>query len=228
MIIGERKPLEEICDFIKDHKKVLILGCGTCATVCSSGGEQEVGVLAAQLSISNKEKNIDQEIIQNTINRQCDMEFVSTLSDQVKDVDAILSLACGVGVNYMADKYPNIPCYPGLNTICMATNTEHGQWDEMCAGCGDCILHLTGGICPIARCSKTILNGPCGGTNDGKCEINSELDCAWYLIVERLRAQNKLSNLEKIIPPKDWSKARDGGPRRMIREDLKIAQKEAK
>lgn len=227
MIIGERKTLDEIMGYIKGYKKLLILGCGTCVTVCSAGGEQEVGILASQLELSNKEKGIAQEITQSTITRQCDKEFFKDVEDKINESDAILSLACGVGVNYIANLY-DTPCYPGLNTISMAANIEQGQWDEMCAGCGDCILHLTGGICPVARCSKSILNGPCGGTNNGKCEINQEIDCAWYLIVEKLRKQNRLSNLEEIIPPKDWSKARDGGPRRMIREDLKIAQKEDK
>ena len=101
---------------------------------------------------------------------------------------------------------------------------EHGTWLEMCAGCGDCILHLTGGICPVARCTKSLMNGPCGGTNDGKCEINPETECGWVLIVNRMKELGTLDKLSEINPPRDWSSSYHGGPRKVIK-DLK-AEKE--
>jgi len=137
-------------------------------------------------------------------------------------VDAIVSLACGVGVNFMSERAKKIlPVFPGVNTIAMSTCEELGVWGERCAGCGQCILDKTGGICPVARCAKTIMNGPCGGTKDGMCEIGNNTPCAWYLIVERMKKLGQLEKLEEILPPKDWRPARDGGPRKLVLEDVK-------
>jgi hypothetical protein len=113
-----------------------------------------------------------------------------------------------------------------LDTVLMGMPVEHGDFRERCQACGDCILHLTAGVCPVARCSKSLLNGPCGGSQNGKCEISDEIDCAWHLIYERLRDGCRLDNLLAIQPPKDWSRSRDGGPRRMLRRDLLLDDRE--
>lgn len=229
MIVADSKPIEEIFGFIANFKRVLILGCGECVTVCQSGGEKEVGITAQALRLKAQHDDKTIEFVENTIRRQCEPEFVDPVLQNLGGIDAILSLACGVGVNFLSDRGAKIPVFPGLNTTFMGATIEHGIWAERCAGCGDCILHLTGGICPVARCSKTILNGPCGGTNNGKCEISTPdnpVDCAWALIVERIKSLGTLEALQEIITPKDWSQARDGGPRKRVREDLLIAKED--
>lgn len=229
MIVADTKPLDEIFGFIEDFKCVLILGCGECVTVCQSGGEKEVGITAQALRLMAKRKGKKISFIENTIRRQCEPEFVDPVLQNIKDIDAILSMACGVGVNFLVDCGSRVPVFPGVDTTFMGATVEHGIWSERCAGCGKCIVHLTGGICPVARCSKSILNGPCGGTNDGKCEISTPenpVDCAWALIVERAKVLGTLDLLEELLPPKDWSTARDGGPRKRIRKDLIIAKLE--
>lgn len=222
MIVGERKTLEEIRKMIGRYKKVLVVGCGTCVTVCLAGGEKEVAILSSALRMAAKKEGDGLEIAEATIERQCDIEFIEELREKVEGVDAVLSMGCGAGVQTIAETFKEIPAYPALNTRFIGRTEEQGVWSERCAACGDCILHLTGGICPIARCSKSLLNGPCGGSKDGKCEINPEVDCAWQLIYDRLKALGELYKLEEIIPIKDWSVSRDGGPRRLIREDMRL------
>ena len=222
MIIAERKPLAEIRGFVEDYHRILILGCGTCTTVCLAGGEAEVKVVASGLRISFLQDGVEAEILEDCITRQCEPEFVEVARQKVEDeeIEAVVSLGCGVGVNLMAELLGAVPVFPGVNTEFFGAAVEPGTWQEMCAGCGNCILHLTGGICPIARCSKSLFNGPCGGTQNGKCEIGEDVDCCWILIVERMRRLGTLDRLSDIIPPHDWSASRHGGPRRVIREEV--------
>jgi ferredoxin len=222
MIVGERKSFEEIREMIGGYKKVLVVGCGTCVTVCFAGGEKEVATLSSALRMAAKKEGCGSEIVEAIIERQCDIEFIEELREKVEQVEAVLSMGCGAGVQTIAETFSNIPVYPALNTRFIGRTEEQGIWSERCAACGDCILHLTGGICPIARCSKSLLNGPCGGSKDGKCEINPEIECAWQLIYDRLKALGQLDRLEQIIPVKDWSVSRDGGPRKLIREDMRL------
>jgi len=147
-------------------------------------------------------------------------EYVEQIRGFVYDYQAILSLACGVGVQYLAEHYSRIPALPGINTAFVGGAEKQGVWSEKCQCCGNCVLHLTGGICPITRCSKSLLNGPCGGSSNGRCEIDPQVPCGWYLIVERLKELGQLDRYLEIIPPKDWSQSRDGGPRKIVREDL--------
>lgn len=219
MIIGEQKPIDEIRKSIAPYKKVLVAGCGTCVAVCLSGGEKEVGILSSVLRIADKIDGIEREIREQTITRQCEYEFLEQLRENVQSVDAVLSLACGVGVQDVAAMYPDVPVLPGLNTTFMGRPLEQGLWVEECAGCGNCILAETGGICPIARCAKNLLNGPCGGSHDGKCEISDDTQCAWALIYDKLSSMGKAKNMEEIKAAKDWSTA--SGPRKMVREDLR-------
>ncbi len=220
MIVADRKPLDEIVEILNDYQNILIVGCGTCVEVCHAGGEKEVGILASMLKMRWTKDGIDKELILDTVERQCEEEFLEPLGEKLNGADAILSLACGVGVNFLAEKLANIPVLPGLDTTFYGATEEQGIWTEKCAGCGKCILHLTGGICPVARCAKSIMNGPCGGSNEGKCEVSDEIDCAWQLILDRLKALNQLEIMETVNPIRDWSTARDGGPRKRIREDL--------
>lgn len=206
MIVAEQKPLEEIRHLIAPYEKVLILGCGTCMTVCGAGGEREVSLLHRALKVAQaRGGNEAHSFVEYTVKRQCDFEFLDILVDKVNAADAILSLACGVGVQVMAERFPDIPVLPGVNTSFMGASTkEWGVWDERCAACGDCILAETGGICPITRCAKGILNGPCAGSKNGKCEVNKDMDCAWILIYERLERLGQLDKMRRYYPPRNF------------------------
>ncbi|MEW6482647.1 MAG: methylenetetrahydrofolate reductase C-terminal domain-containing protein [bacterium] len=222
MIIAERKPFDEIKKMVSSHKRILLVGCGTCVTVCMSGGEKETKILALSLKMATRLEGKEIEFFEETIIRQCEWEFVDELSNKIKDIDAILSLGCGIGVSAIAERFPQIPVYPALNTSFLGFPEKQGLWVERCGACGNCILHLTAGICPVVRCSKGLFNGPCGGSNKGKCEISKDVPCAWQIIYDRLKELNKLELLDEIIPPKDWSTERSGGLRKIIREDIYI------
>jgi len=221
MIVAEQKPLAEIKEILEDYRKVLVVGCGTCVTVCLAGGEKEVAILASSLRMATRLDGHPVAMDEATVQRQCEWEYIDPLRERLDGYDAILSLGCGVGVQTLAERFPNKRVLPGLNTKFMGLPTEQGVWEERCQACGDCILDLTGGICPIARCSKQLLNGPCGGSQRGKCEVSSETSCAWQLIYDRMAARGQLDRLLQIQPAKNWSTSRDGGPRRIIREDLR-------
>jgi ferredoxin len=220
MIVAERKPFDEIIEFIKDSKKILLVGCNECVTVCNAGGSKEVGVLASALKMAFMKEGKDLEIKEITLERQCDPEYVEELAEFYDQYDAIISMACGVGVQEVATRYKDKLVFPALNTCFMGASERQGVWAERCAGCGQCVLALTGGICPVARCAKRLFNGPCGGSTNGKCEVNPETDCAWQLIWDRLKELGLEDSYEEIISAKDWSTSRDGGPRKIIREDL--------
>ena len=223
MIIAQRKPFDELLEIVRPYRRVLVLGCGGCVTVCNSGGEKEAGLLAAELRLAAKIQGLDMVVSTETITRQCDPEYIEGLRTPLSEVDAILSTACGVGVNFVTERITErrIVVLPALDTSFYGATESAGEWREMCAGCGHCVLHQTGGLCPVARCAKNLSNGPCGGSHDGKCEINTDADCVWAAIVERMTELGRLDELERIEPPRDWSTARDGGPRKIIREDLK-------
>lgn len=221
MIVAERKPIEEIIEFVKNCKKILIVGCNECVTVCYAGGKKEVGILASALKMAFTKEGKELEITEVTLERQCDHEYLEEIRNIIEDYDAVISLACGVGVQFMAEKYLRTPIFPGVNTCFMGVTEERGVWSERCQACGQCILGQTAGICPISRCAKRILNGPCGGSTNGKCEINKEVDCAWQLIIDRLKELGRLDDYDVLIPIKDWSTERAGGPRKVIREDLR-------
>lgn len=220
MIVADKKPIEEIIEEIKDRERILILGCNECVTVCEAGGKKEVGVLASALRMYFLNQGQEVKIDEVTLERQCDHEYLEEIRDSIDQYDAVVSLACGVGVQFMAEKYRTTPVYPGVNTCFLGATEERGLWTERCQACGSCLLATTGGICPISRCAKRLLNGPCGGSTSGKCEINQEIDCAWQLIVDRLAALDKMDDYEKLAPIKDWSTDRAGGPRKVKREDV--------
>jgi len=223
VITAEQKPFDEIYGSLREGEKVLILGCGTCVTVCMAGGEKEVKDLASMIRLANKEKNVSMTITEDTIERQCDREFFDDVKDKVKEADTVLSMACGVGVQFAGEIFDGKRVIPALNTKFYGTTMEQGVWSERCAGCGDCVLEHFGGICPVARCSKSLLNGPCGGSQDGKCEVDPDnIDCAWQLIFDRMKSLGILERLMENHSIKDWSTGRDGGPGKIIREDMTL------
>ncbi len=220
MIIAERKPFDLLMELLEPYDKVLLVGCKGCVTVCSVGGKKEVGVLSAELKLAREKNGKPIEVIELTLERQCDPEYLEPLNAFIKPGIPVLSMACGAGVQFVAEHYNDTVVFPALNTTFIGVTESSGHWAERCQACGDCKLHLTGGICPIARCSKSLLNGPCGGSMDGVCEISKDVACGWQLIIDRLEALGQLDNYEKISECNDWRTSRDGGPRVQVREDL--------
>lgn len=220
MIVAKQKPIEEIIESVDPYNRILVVGCNECVTVCEAGGKKEVAVLAASLRMYFMNQGRDIQIDEVTLERQCDREYLEEIRNRMDQYDAVISLACGVGVQFMAETYMRTPVLPGVDTCFLGVTEERGVWTERCQGCGQCILASTGGICPVSRCAKRLFNGPCGGSTKGHCEINKDLVCGWQLIIDRLTELGRLDDYEKIAPIKDWSTERAGGPRKVVREDV--------
>jgi ferredoxin len=230
MITADRKPFEEIIASVKNYDRIMVLGCETCVAVCQAGGEKEAEILASELRLAFGNEGEKVEVNDEHVIRQCDDEFMAdpAFLEKVKAADVVLSIACGVGVQHACNFFNRTitekptRVIPGLNTTFMGANIDVGLWEERCLGCGDCVLERTGGICPITRCAKSLLNGPCGGSSSGKCEINPDTDCAWHLIIERLEVMGELDRIKPVELYKDWRPSHSGGPRKRVREDLRL------
>lgn len=220
MIVAEQKAIDEILASVEPYQNIAVSACGTCVTVCMSGGEKEALKIADLIRLAAKNHGRQVNVSVTAPVRQCDMEFLDELADEMDGADCILCLGCGAGVQFMAERWPEKVVVPGVNTSFIGVNRDLGYWTEMCQGCGNCILEKTGGVCPVSRCSKSHFNGPCGGSHDGRCEINDETDCAWQLIYDRLSRIGQLDRLLEINDLRDWSTSRDGGPRVMKRADM--------
>ncbi len=220
MIIAERKPVNEIVEMVRDAQRILVLGCRGCVSVCSAGGDREVELLCSLIRLGKKKAGQQAEVTGASLVRQCDKEYIDEIDQWQGQYDAIVSMACGVGVNFIANLRPNDQVFPAVNTTSYGGSPEQGVWTEQCAGCGDCVLHLTGGLCPVARCAKSLSNGPCGGSVDGRCEIHQEVPCIWQFIYERLSRFERREDLERVAPIRDWRTAGHGGPRKTVRDDL--------
>jgi len=213
MIVARRKPFDEIKEMLQGYKKVLTIGCGTCVAVCLAGGEKEVDILNAELDMARKLDENPIELGACTVERQCDYEYMQSLDNKIPDYEAVLSMACGVGIQFLAERYPDTPVYPAVDTSGMSANRAVGWYEERCRSCESCVLAWTGGICPVTMCAKGLYNGPCGGTNNGNCEISDDQPCAWFRIYERLAAQGRLDCIKKVQPPREW---KDTVPRTLI------------
>ena len=207
MIISQQKPLGELLDCLKDYKKIFLVGCGECATTCKSGGQPELDKMKVSLEAAGK-----------TISGMClpgapciAAQIKTELAKNMKDFrssEAVLVLACGLGVQSVKDNnHFNQEIIPANNTIFGAVMDAQGNFYEKCSMCAECVLSQTAGICPVTLCPKGLLNGPCGGMNNGKCEVDSEKDCAWVLIYRELEKNNKLASLREIRGPKDFKKS---------------------
>ncbi len=222
MIVAERKTIPELMDILQGHQKVLVLGCGTCVSVCLAGGEREVSIISSALRIASRAKGLGLKVDELTIERQCDNIFIEQAAEAIEKNEAVLSLGCGAGVQAIAERYASKPVYAGLNTKFLGILEERGVWTEKCAACGSCMLSEFGGICPVTRCAKHMLNGPCGGSREDRCEVRPDRPCAWQLIYKRLKGIGQLGRLKPIELPKDWSASLNGGVRGIIREDHRI------
>jgi len=209
--ITEQKPIEEIVESLGKARKVYLVGCGTCATICHTGGKSEVMEMKEKLEADGRK--VTGWMVVPTA---CDDLTKYALEEQAEEVnkaDAILALTCAFGVQTIA-MFADKPVYPALNTLFIGKEEAPGQFIEVCMQCGNCVLAKTAGICPLVRCAKSLLNGPCGGSVEGKCEVSPDIPCAWQLIYDRLEALGQLDVLEEIMPLRDWSTSREGGPRR--------------
>ena len=218
MIVAERKPFEDIKTLLQDYQKVLTVGCGTCVAVCLAGGEKEVGILNAELTMARKIEGNPIDLGAVTLERQCDMEFLDELENTVNEYDALLSMACGAGIQFLAERFPEKPVLPAVDTTFIGVNRDVGWYEEKCRACGNCVLGLTAGICPVTMCAKSLFNGPCGGTQGESCEIDKDQPCAWFKIHERLAKQGRLQNILEIFPANDW---RNTTPRTTIQPGYK-------
>ena len=222
MIVASGKSIAEIKGLLAGHDRVLFAGCGTCVTVCLAGGEREVGIMSYAIRMARRLDGRPIEIEQMTIERQCENEFIADLAPAAERNEAILSFGCGAGVQAIAERFPEKPVYAALDTQFLGILEEQGVWAEKCLGCGSCLLARFGGICPITRCAKRLLNGPCGGSSEEGCEVDPTRPCAWQLIYRRLESIGQLDNLNEIVPPRDWRTSWQASPRRIVREEHRI------
>jgi ferredoxin len=205
MIVAKRKAFDEITRNLAGYSKILTVGCGTCVAVCLAGGEKEAANLNSELAMARKVSGHPAELGARTVERQCDREFLAELDSVVPEYEAIISMACGVGIQFLAERYPDKPVFPGVDTTFMGANQAVGWYEERCRGCGTCFLAYTGGICPVTMCAKGLFNGPCGGTNGESCEINPDQPCAWHMIYSRLARQGRLEAIVNVQQPAEWS-----------------------
>jgi len=204
MIYTQNKPIDEVLESLASEKNIFLLACNGCAEVCETGGQKALSEMKAELEKAGK--NVAGEALVDFLcNKLLVATRLATERDKLKQANSILALTCGVGVQAVA-KVVDMVVHPGANTVSLGG--LQGLWpsDERCQACGDCALDYTGGICPITSCAKELLNGPCGGSQDGKCEIDPEKDCGWFKIYERLEKLGRLENLQKIYSPRDHNK----------------------
>jgi hypothetical protein len=206
MIVTILKPLDEILESISPYKKILIAGCDGCTQ--PPRGIREAKTLKQLLELAGKLKGKEFEFKLTSVVKQCDSVLTkSTIKPYVEDIDAVLSLACGAGPQTVADVFPDLPVIPAQNSHFVGIDDrEAGAMFDSCSSCGDCVLALTGAVCPITRCAKGLLNGACGGARDGHCEMDPERDCAWELIYKRLERLGQLDRLKEFRPPRNYHK----------------------
>ncbi len=202
MIVTRGKKIEEILGFLKDFKRIGLIGCSECASLCKTGGEKELKEMEGILKENGK-------TISFSIMAEVGCHIPGTKRDirrckEAEDAEAILVLSCGAGVQTVSELM-EVPVYPALDTLFIGNIKHLREFDERCSACGSCYLGRTGGICPVTRCPKELLNGPCGGNKEGRCEIDPRVSCVWILIYERLKRFGRLDLLKEIHPPKDHS-----------------------
>ncbi len=199
--VTEQKPFEEIKEFLGKCKSVYIIGCGTCATALHTGGKAEVLEMKDKLEAEGK--TVPGWMVIPTACDELTKYALEASDEEIQKADCLLVMSCSYGVHQVA-QFNEKPVFPALNTLFIGKENLEGVLDEVCSQCGECVLAWTGGICPVTSCAKGLLNGPCGGTNKGKCEVDPDKDCAWTLIYNRLKKQDRLDLIEKEQPPKNY------------------------
>jgi ferredoxin len=225
MIGTAKKPFDEIIEALKGLEKIGVVGCDGCAKACLTGGTNEVAALAQQLKAQGKEI-VFEATPERTCNVASSQPVLEPLKDKIQASDALLVLGCGGAVQitrHLTEALGlTIPVKVGLNSVGHLDTMVPGQLAlEQCQECGDCILNDTGGICPVTKCAKGLLNGPCGGAEDGKCEVDPTRDCAWVLIYNRMAALGEIDRLKKFVGAKDYSKS--AKPRTLYIKEGRVA-----
>ncbi|MDP2931083.1 MAG: methylenetetrahydrofolate reductase C-terminal domain-containing protein [Chloroflexota bacterium] len=215
LTITRAKPWEEVSEYLNPCQRVYIIGCGTCATMLHTGGKSEVLAMKDRLIAEGKE--VTGWMVIPTACDSLTRDALNENAEALKTADCVLVMSCAFGVQAVS-LYSSKPVYPALNTLFIGREESPGHFVEVCAQCGSCVLAHTAGICPLVRCAKSLLNGPCGGSVKGKCEISPDIPCAWQLIIDRLSTLGQLNQLEEIEPPRDWGTSHSGGPRRIVIE----------
>ena len=204
MIITKKREFKDLMENIKNYNSFFLIGCSECAALCGTGGEPELKTMKEALEEEGKK-------VTGTLLPKTGCQTLGTKIELKKDkeacsaADAIIVLSCGAGTQSAVEIFPDKPVYPANDTLFLGNMTRFQMFDERCSLCGKCILDKTGGICPVTACPKGLLNGPCGGTNEGKCEVSAEIECAWVRIYERMKRTNQLEEMKKSLKPKDWS-----------------------
>jgi ferredoxin len=203
-LITVQKPFSEIEELLGKAKSIFLIGCGTCATLCKTGGVSEV--IAMKETLNKSGRKVTGWVVIPVACDELTSEALLEHNREIKQADSLVVLTCAFGVQTVSD-YSDKPVLPALNTLFIGKDKGFGHFMELCIQCGECVIGKTAGICPLTRCAKGLLNGPCGGTNAGKCEVDPSKDCAWVLIYERLKSLGQLDQMKEILTPKDFSKA---------------------
>jgi hypothetical protein len=210
MLISEQKPIEEILSYLEGDKSIFLIGCNGCAEGWGSGGAKQVAEM--KNTLQERGKAVSGLVV---VDMVCDSALTKlklrAYKKEIAAADSILVLTDGAGVQTVAEVLNKV-VHPGCNTL--SSGGAHAEWKEAerCLECGDCMLEFTGGLCPIARCSKHLLNGPCGGSQGGKCEVDPDIPCVWQEIVDQLARLGQLNKLERLVTPKNWSVSLISGP----------------
>ena len=205
MIVSEYKPIEEILALLGEKKKIFLIGCGDCATACRVGGLEDLPKVAEKLQSFGKESVGWFVPFQSCTQGKVKLEL-KAVKELIDECEAILSFSCGAGTQTLVALFPDKIIYPGVNTVFLATTVRAGHFLQQCSMCGDCVLGVTGGLCPQALCAKSLMNGPCSGSVNGKCETYKDRDCVWHTIYNNLKARGELENFQVSLPMKDFSR----------------------
>jgi len=204
MLFTKNKPIDEVLKSLGEEKNIFLLACDGCAEACGTGGRE--GLSRMKVELAKAGKNVSAACLVDFLcNKVLVMTRLSRETENIRKSDSILVLTCGIGVQAVSKVVGKV-VHPADDTVSLGG--LQGLWpsDERCDACGQCVLDYTGGICPVTSCAKGLLNGPCGGAEDGKCEVDREKDCGWQLIYERLEKSGRLANLKKVYAPRDHSK----------------------
>ena len=209
MIISKQKPFEEVLEDLEGDTKIVILGCGECATATRTGGEPEVAEMKARLEEAGKEV-VFTEIVHTGCHELDVKRILRQSKEAVEQADAFVIMSCGAGTQACraaTDKH----VVPACDPLFLGNIQRSMDFAEKCSHCGACVIDDYGAICPVTRCAKGLLNGPCGGTSHGKCEVDPEMDCAWVLIHTQLKKEGREDKRKKIHEPKDYNVIRHPG-----------------
>jgi ferredoxin len=207
MIITKKRDFKALMENLKNYKSLFLIGCSECASLCGTGGDPELASMKETLEAEGK-------TVTGTLLPKTGCQTLGTKIELKKDkeacadADAIIVMSCGAGTQSAVEIFPDKPVFPANDSLFLGNMTRFQMFDERCSLCGECILDKTGGICPVTACPKGLLNGPCGGTDNGKCEVSPDIDCAWVRIYDRMKKTDQLEDLKKTLEPKDWSAGR--------------------